>query len=212
MFYAGSGLPRENNLFPPKVGLRLVFVDLLIWVQKWVKSGFLGSKVGQTVSKPTFFTHFKPTLGYWQKPILLTHFKGGGRSCLQKKAVRLSRPSVTAVGLCAPFDCRGMNLLMATLTLTLFDGFKLIFPVVMRSGGNYTFLGGVIRANLFARFAWIKWFGRIGNSSHLCESAWRAIKIGVSTIANDSRESRCESPVPLRHLLTYTSRNDTYTS
>ena len=49
-------------------------------------------------------------------------------------------------------------------------------------------LSGVIRANRFARFARIGWFARIGNSSDSCESAWRAIKIGVS-IANDSRES-----------------------
>ena len=62
------------------------------------------------------------------------------------------------------------------------------------------FLSGVIRANRFARFARIGWFARIGTSSDACESAWRAIKIGVST-ANDSRESRCESPVPLRSIL-----------
>ena len=49
-------------------------------------------------------------------------------------------------------------------------------------------LSGVICANRFARFARIGWFARIRNSSDLCESAWRAIKIGVS-IANDSRES-----------------------
>ena len=45
-------------------------------------------------------------------------------------------------------------------------------------------------------------FARIGNSSDSCESAWRAIKIGVSSADRfariDSRESRCESPVPLR--------------
>ena len=58
-------------------------------------------------------------------------------------------------------------------------------------------LSGVIRANRFARFARIGWFARIGNSSDSGESAWYAINIGVS-IANDSRESRCESPVPLR--------------
>ena len=40
-------------------------------------------------------------------------------------------------------------------------------------------LSGVIRANRFARFARSGWFARIGNSSDLCESAWRAIKIGV---------------------------------
>ena len=42
------------------------------------------------------------------------------------------------------------------------------------------FLSGVIRANRFARFARIEWFVRIGNSSDSWESAWRAIKIGVS--------------------------------
>ena len=57
-------------------------------------------------------------------------------------------------------------------------------------------LSGVIRANGFARFARIGWFARIGNWSDSCQSAWRAIKTGVS-IANDSRESGCESPVPL---------------
>ena len=63
-------------------------------------------------------------------------------------------------------------------------------------GSLFGVLSGVIRANRFARFARIGWLARIGNSSDSCESAWRAIKIGVS-IANDSRESRCESPVPL---------------
>ena len=71
-------------------------------------------------------------------------------------------------------------------------------------------LRGVIRANRFAQFARIGWFARIGNSSDSGKSAWRAIKIGVSS-ANDSGESnranrvaridspksRCESPVPL---------------
>ena len=56
--YAGSGLPQGpflgNNLFALKVGLRWVFVTGLKWIQKWVKSGFLGAKVGQNVSKPTF--------------------------------------------------------------------------------------------------------------------------------------------------------------
>ena len=47
-------------------------------------------------------------------------------------------------------------------------------------------VSGVIRANRFARFARIGWFARIGNSSDSGESAWRAIKIGVS-IANANR-------------------------
>ena len=44
----------ENYLFALKVGLRWVFVNGLKWVQKWVKSGFSGAKVGQNASKPTF--------------------------------------------------------------------------------------------------------------------------------------------------------------
>ena len=48
--YAGSVLPQGpflgNNLFPLKLGLRWVFVNGLKWVQKWVKSGLLGAKVG----------------------------------------------------------------------------------------------------------------------------------------------------------------------
>ena len=44
----------ENNLFLLKVGLKWVLVDGLKWVQKWVKSGFFGAKVGQNASKPTF--------------------------------------------------------------------------------------------------------------------------------------------------------------
>ena len=62
-------------------------------------------------------------------------------------------------------------------------------------------LSGVIRANRFARFARITRFARIGKSSDSCESAWRAIKIGGFNCEwfarSDSRESRCESPVPL---------------
>ena len=58
MSYAGSGLPQSaflgNNFFPLKVGLGWVFVNGLKWVQKWVKSGFLGAKVGLNASKPTF--------------------------------------------------------------------------------------------------------------------------------------------------------------
>ena len=40
---AVSGPFLENNLFPLKVGLRWVLVNGLKWVQKWVKSGFLGA-------------------------------------------------------------------------------------------------------------------------------------------------------------------------
>ena len=44
----------ENYFLALKVGLRWVFVNGLKWVQRWVKSGFLGAKVGQNASKPTF--------------------------------------------------------------------------------------------------------------------------------------------------------------
>ena len=48
----------ENNLFPLKVGVRWVFINLLKRVQKWVKSGFWGPKAGQNASNP----HLLPTL------------------------------------------------------------------------------------------------------------------------------------------------------
>ena len=51
---AASGPSLENHWFPLKVGLTWVFVNLLKWVQKWVKNGFLGAKVGQNASKPSF--------------------------------------------------------------------------------------------------------------------------------------------------------------
>ena len=51
---AASGPVLENYLFALKVGLRWVFVNELKWVQKWVECGFLGAKVGQNASKPTF--------------------------------------------------------------------------------------------------------------------------------------------------------------
>ena len=44
----------ENNLFPLKVGLRWIFVNILKWVQKWVKSGFWGAKVGKMDQNPLF--------------------------------------------------------------------------------------------------------------------------------------------------------------
>ena len=73
-----------------------------------------------------------------------------------------------------------------------FSGLKLpqVFTILLISEVSkrgWRELSGVIRANRFARFARIGWFARIGNSSDSCESAWRAIKIGVS-IVNDSRE------------------------
>ena len=95
--YAGSGLPRGpflgNNLFPLKLGKKWVFMNGLKWVQKWVKSGFLGAKVGQNSSKPTF----APTLNQFRlihENPLFTQFKGGG-NCFPKKVLRQSRPSIT---------------------------------------------------------------------------------------------------------------------
>ena len=71
---------------------------------------------------------------------------------------------------------------------------------------------GVIRANRFARFARIRWFARIRNSSDPCESAWRAIKTGVS-IANDSRErirANCVGNRPCHKGHEYSHRNVCY--
>ena len=61
---AASGPFLENDLFALKVGLRWVFVNELEWVQKWVKSGFLGAKVGQNRQNPLLHplkTHFTKT-------------------------------------------------------------------------------------------------------------------------------------------------------
>ena len=74
----------ENYLFALKVGLRWVFVNGLKWVQKWVKCEFLGAKVGQNESKPTF----PPT----ENP-LFTQFKGGGNS-FPKRTLKQSRRSI----------------------------------------------------------------------------------------------------------------------
>ena len=65
-------------------------------------------------------------------------------------------------------------------------------------------ISGVIRANRFARFARIGWFAQIGTSSN-------SLRTGLTRYKNwgcncewfariDSRESRCEPPVPLRRL------------
>ena len=59
--------------FHLKVGLRWVFVNGLKWVQKWVKSGFWGAKVGQKASKPTF----APTLNPFWHIRFLPSFRGG---------------------------------------------------------------------------------------------------------------------------------------
>ena len=97
MLYAGSGLPQgpfsENNLFPLKVGFRWVLVNGLKWVQKWVKSGFWGAKVGQNAPKPTFSPTLNPFRQIHENP-LFTQFKGGG-NCFPKRALRQSRPSIT---------------------------------------------------------------------------------------------------------------------
>ena len=49
----------SEQAFPLKVGSRCLFVNLLRWVRKWVRSGFLGARVGEKASKPTV-THFGP--------------------------------------------------------------------------------------------------------------------------------------------------------
>ena len=76
----------------------------------------------------------------------------------------------------------------------------LTFRIAHKKWVGGRLLCGVIRANGFAR---IGWFARIRNSSDSGESARRAIN-GVNNCncewfaRIDSRESRCESPVPLR--------------
>ena len=98
--YAGSGLRQgpflANNLFPRKVGLRWVFVNGLKWVQKWVKSGFLGAKVGQNTSKSTFSPTLNPFWHIRENP-LFSQFRGGG-NCFLKMALKQSRPSINFGG------------------------------------------------------------------------------------------------------------------
>ena len=65
----------ENNLFPLEVGLRWALVNGLKWVQEWVKSAFLGAKVGQNATSPTS----PPTLNQFRQiheNPLFTQFKG----------------------------------------------------------------------------------------------------------------------------------------
>ena len=78
--------------FLGEVGLRWVFVNGLEWVQKWVKSGFLGAKVGKNGPKPTFAPTLNPFRDFPENP-LFTQFKGGG-NCFLKTALRQSRPSI----------------------------------------------------------------------------------------------------------------------
>ena len=97
LFCAGSGLPQGpllgNKLFPLKVGLRWVFVNGM----EWVKSGFLGAKVGKNGSKPTFAPTLNPFRDFHENP-LFTQFKGGG-NCFLKAALRQSRPSIKIVAI-----------------------------------------------------------------------------------------------------------------
>ena len=78
-----------NNLFALQVGSRWVFVNGLTWVQKWVKSGFGGAKLGQNTSKPTFSPTLNPFRHVRESP-LFTQFRGGWKLF----SVRQSRPSI----------------------------------------------------------------------------------------------------------------------
>ena len=83
----------EQFISTVSVGLGWAFVNGLEWVQKWVKSGFLGAKVGKNESKPTFAPTLNPFRDFHENP-LSTQFKGGG-NCFLKTALRQSRPSIT---------------------------------------------------------------------------------------------------------------------
>ena len=98
----------------------------------------------------------------------------------------IKRPSIGRLKLVLGAWCRNAMTLAKSCGLNLFDKSVSWFPYPWWCGELR--LCGVIRANRFARFARIGWFARIGNSSDSGESAWRAIKLGVS-VANDSRES-----------------------
>ena len=71
------------------------FVNGLKWVQKCVKSGFLGAKVGQNAPKPIFAPTLNPFWHTHENP-LFTQFKGGG-NCFPKRALRQSRPSISRI-------------------------------------------------------------------------------------------------------------------
>ena len=82
---AASGPFLENHSFPLKVGLRWVSVNILKWVQKGVRSGFLGAKWVKRCQKP-HFTHFTPFWGHWRKPIVST--AAGRPSCRRPSSTR----------------------------------------------------------------------------------------------------------------------------
>ena len=79
--------------FPVRVGLRWGFVNILKWVQEWVKTGFWGAKKWVNTSEPTFLPTLNP-FGNIDKNPFLTQFKGGG-NCLPKWALRQSGPSIS---------------------------------------------------------------------------------------------------------------------
>ena len=91
------------------------------------------------------------------------------------------------------------------------DGFARTAPKIVYTnsfywGGQFWGLDFLpLKFSCFARpflCTLVAWFARIGNSSDSRQSAWRAIEKGFSKdcewfVRIDSRESRCESPVPL---------------
>ena len=61
---AASGLFWRTFFFTStESGFKMVFVNGLKWVYKWVTIGFLGAKVGENGCKPTLKTYFGPIWG-----------------------------------------------------------------------------------------------------------------------------------------------------
>ena len=58
----------ENDFHPLSLVSTMGFVDLLKWVRKWVKRGFLGANVVELGQRP-LFPSFGTILGHWQKQI-----------------------------------------------------------------------------------------------------------------------------------------------
>ena len=89
---AASGPSFGEQFISTESGFKMGFCQWAGMGQKWVKSGFLGAKVGQLASKPTFAPTLNPFRDFHENP-LFTQFKGGG-NCFLKTALRQSRPSI----------------------------------------------------------------------------------------------------------------------
>ena len=60
---APQGSFGEQFFTSTESGFKMVFVNGLKWVYKWITSGFLGAKVGENGLKPALKTYFGPILG-----------------------------------------------------------------------------------------------------------------------------------------------------